>query len=133
MKELKERGIIRSYNNPTGDVGEYLVADYIGLKLVSNSVKGYDALDDSGNRYQIKARRHAMGSKSRQMGSLRDLDEKLFDFLLAAILDEKYKIIELWKIPFETVIRHKKTTTRGFDRLMLQGELLSDSSVIRLI
>jgi hypothetical protein len=67
------------------------------------------------------------------MGSLRDLDEKLFDFLFAAILDEKYKIIELWKIPFETVIRYKKTTTRGFDRLMLQGELLSDSSVTRLI
>ena len=133
MNELKAREVIRSHNNPTGDVGEQLVVEYLGLKLLPNSIKGYDAIDKDGNKYQIKTRRHINGNGSRQMGSLRDLNEKLFDYILATIIDEDYKLIELWKIPYDTVIKHKKTTTRGFDRIMLQGDLLTDPTIVRLL
>lgn len=134
MAELKSRGIVRSNNNPTGDVGELQVAKHLGLELTANSVKGYDATDTHGIRYQIKTRRHVDGErKSRQLGGLRDLNDNLFDYLLGAIINENYEIIELWKIPYETVLKYIKSTTRGHMRLMLNGDLLLDSSVLRIL
>jgi len=57
LDELRRRGILRSRNNPTGDYGEWLVSTRLGLTLAQASEKGFDASDQDGLRYQIKARR----------------------------------------------------------------------------
>lgn len=40
----------------TGEVGEFLVADLMGLKLTEARQPGYDAIANDGRRIQIKAR-----------------------------------------------------------------------------
>ena len=57
LDELRHRNVIRSKNNPTGDYAEWLVSTKLGLTLETNSVKGFDATDLHGLRYQIKGRR----------------------------------------------------------------------------
>ncbi|WP_246763593.1 hypothetical protein [Rhizobium sp. 007] len=57
MEELRGRNVLRSANNPTGDLAEYLFCAAFGWQQAANSVKGYDALDGAGIRYQVKGRR----------------------------------------------------------------------------
>ena len=57
LNAMKERKMIRSANAITGDLGERFVSERLGLNLVSNSVKGYDAEHADGTKYQIKTRR----------------------------------------------------------------------------
>jgi hypothetical protein len=59
--ELRERGLCRSGNSPVADLAEVLVARALGLELATNSTAGYDAKDEAGTRYQIKARRQVPG------------------------------------------------------------------------
>jgi hypothetical protein len=51
LEELRQRGVVRSSNNPICDYAEWLVARSMGLSLESNSQKGYDATDPNGIRY----------------------------------------------------------------------------------
>lgn len=55
LDELRARGILRSANNPTGDYAEWLFCQALGWDQAANSVKGFDATDASGVRYQITA------------------------------------------------------------------------------
>ena len=40
----------------TGEIGEYEAARLLGLKLAAARQAGYDAIDSTGRRYQVKAR-----------------------------------------------------------------------------
>jgi len=42
MDELKERGVIRTANNPVSDYAEWLFAKAMKLDLMPNSSAGYD-------------------------------------------------------------------------------------------
>jgi len=68
MEELKDRNVIRTFNNPVADYAEWLVAQKLGLKLETNSKTGYDAKDSNNVRFQIKCRRLLPSNKSRQLG-----------------------------------------------------------------
>lgn len=101
LSELRHRGVLRSKNNPVGDYGEWLVSRSLGLTLEKNSVKGFDAKDASGFRYQIKARRITPDNRSTQLSVIRNLEGKGFDFLIAVILNEA------WQIQCAAIIPHK--------------------------
>ncbi|MBU1447546.1 MAG: hypothetical protein KKF58_04470 [Gammaproteobacteria bacterium] len=103
LDELKQRQVIRSKNNPTGDYAEWLVASKLGLVLEKNSAKGFDARDLQGLRYQIKGRRVTSGNKSTQLGVIRDLEGKDFDFLVAVVFDENWQVHSAAKIPHQVV------------------------------
>jgi hypothetical protein len=53
-QQLRERGIVRSANNPTGDLAEFLFCRAFGWEQASNSKRGYDAKGHDGTLYQIK-------------------------------------------------------------------------------
>ena len=59
IEELGRRGLTRSKNNPVADYAEHLVCKAFSLRSAENSTKGYDAVDDDGKKYEIKARRHS--------------------------------------------------------------------------
>jgi hypothetical protein len=127
MRELNRREIIRSYNNPVGDLGERQVCDLLGLRLVDKSVKGYDAVTADGLvKYQIKTRwRGARGW--RNLGGLRDLDERLFDRIAVAILNERtYAVGWLFHFPYAAAVELARPTTRGFKRITLTEQVLKD-------
>ena len=79
MEELRSRELIRSSNNPVADYAEKVAVGRLRLIRASKEERGYDALDKQKRRYQIKGRRITRHNKSRQLGVIRNLDEKLFD------------------------------------------------------
>ena len=106
MEELRLRGVLRSANNPTGDLAEYLFCTAFRWKQEGNSAKGFDARDTRGKRYQIKGRRLHRRNKSRQMSAIRDFDG--FDVLAAVLFDDNYRVIRAALIPVD-VVRKKST------------------------
>jgi hypothetical protein len=133
LDELRRRGLTRTNNNPVADYAEKVVIDKLGLKQAQKEAKGYDALDD-GIRYQIKGRRITRHNRSRQLGVIRNLDEHLFDFLVAAIFDESFALTEMWKIPHSTIKRYASWSKQQNGYILhLQGNLLLDPTVQRII
>lgn len=103
LDELKSRGVVRSKNNPTGDYAEWLVSARLGLALETNSAKGFDATDSQGLRYQIKGRRVTPDNPSTQLGVIRNLDGRDFDFLVAVVFDRDWTVLRAAKIPHGVV------------------------------
>ena len=128
--ELKDRGILRTKNNPVGDYAEWLVSSALNLKLAKNSEAGYDAESDSGLKVQIKARRVTVDNKSRQLGVIRNLEKKDFDVLVAVIFNESYEVIEAVSIPHCVIEDHSKHKPHVNGHILhIRGALLSDNRV----
>ncbi len=75
----------------TGEIGEYLAARLLGLKLADARSPGYDALDDTGRRIQIKARSIPASKRitCQRIGSIRLGHE--WDTVLLILLDEYFE------------------------------------------
>lgn len=103
MEELRNRELIRSSNNPVADYAEKVAVESLSLSRVGKEERGYDALDKQQKKYQIKGRRITRHNKSRQLGVIRNLYEKLFDYLVAVIFNEDFSVQEIWKVPYQFV------------------------------
>jgi hypothetical protein len=93
MEELRARNVLRSENNPTGDLAEYLFCAAFGWTQENNSAKAFDATGEDGTRYQIKGRRIHRRNGSRQLSAIRDPNG--FDILAAVLFDDNYGVLEL--------------------------------------
>lgn len=134
MEKLRQCKLIRSSNNPVSDYAEKIVCEKLKLSIQGKSSKGYDAIDEkSGIKYQIKARRVTRHNKSRQLGVIRNIDQKLFDYLIAVIFDESFKPIEIWRIPRETIPKYARYSQHQNGHiLILAGKVLEDKTATRL-
>jgi hypothetical protein len=74
LDELRRREIVRSSNSPVCDYAELLFCLAFSWNRAGNSSAGYDAIDDQGVRYQIKARRLTPQNRSRQLSGIRKID-----------------------------------------------------------
>ena len=70
-EELRRRGVIRSSNNPIGDLAEHLFCRASGWKQAPSSKRDADATDAAEVRYLIKGRRLMPHNNSRQLGAAR--------------------------------------------------------------
>ncbi len=132
--ELLERDVVRTQNNPLGDYTEWLVANAFDLVLQSNSKAGYDGIDSSGTRYQIKGRRVTPKNNSRQLSAIRKYEEKDFDVLVAVIYDENFNVIEAVQFPYEVVADYAIYRSHvNAHILTLKGPILSDPRVISIV
>jgi hypothetical protein len=133
MTELRRRELVRSSNNPVADIAESLAAKMLGLTLEGQSTAGYDAVDDSGVRYQIKARRLTAHNTSRQLSFLRNLDSQPFDVLLALIFDDGLQLQEMWKIPHSVIHKYARWSAHANAHILtVRGPLLLDPAVERI-
>jgi hypothetical protein len=104
MKQLRERKVVRSGNNPVGDYCESLVVRALKLRQLERSNKGCDAVDESGKtKYEIKGRRITEDNPSTQLSVIRDLDSCNFHYLVGVLLDEDFKVFYGCCIPHEVV------------------------------
>lgn len=103
MGEMRERGIVRSSNNPVADYTENLVSRSLGLELAGQSTSGHDAIDASGFRYQIKGRRITPQNSSTQLSAIRNLHSNPFDILAAVVFNPDFSISYAALIPIEVV------------------------------
>ncbi len=90
LEELRTRKIIRSSNNPVGDYAEHLCCQAFGWQQADNSEKDADAVGEDGMRYQIKGRRMTRHNGSRQLGALRRLPEKNFDYVAGVLFNPHF-------------------------------------------
>jgi hypothetical protein len=106
LNVLRERGITRSENPPTGDYAELLAARAFGLTLTTKSSSALDGTDSSGVAYQVKGRRMTRWNGSRQLSAIRGLDAPTqpFEFLLGILFRADYTIMRAALIPFDQVL-----------------------------
>jgi len=135
IEELRQRKLVRSSNNPVSDYAEKIVFERMNLSLRRGSNKGYDAVDEkTGLKYQIKTRRLTRHNKSRQLSVIRNLDQKLFDFLIAVIFDESLEPQEIWRIPREIIPKYSRYSAHQNGHiLVLAGSILQDKAVARFL
>lgn len=102
-EELRARGLVRSANNPTGDLAEYLFCAAFGWTQAPNSERGYDATGPDGTRYQIKGRRVHRRNPSRQLSAIRNLSAMHFDLLAGVIFDDDFRVMRAALIPRDII------------------------------
>ncbi|MGF7149093.1 hypothetical protein FHS96_002735 [Sphingomonas zeicaulis] len=129
-EELRARGIVRSANNPVGDLAEYLFCRAFDWSPAGKNARSADAACSNGKLYQIKGRRSTQYNQSRQLGALRDLPSGGFDYLAAILFAEDYSISRAAIIPHALVL--EKATYQDWTkswRFMLRDEVWSWSGV----
>jgi hypothetical protein len=128
LHELRRREVLRTANNPTGDLAEYLFCKAFGWAQESNSTKAFDAVDEDGLRYQIKGRRLHGLNRSRQLSAIRDLNG--FDVLAAVLFDDNYLVMKAALIPAIVIRdRSKFVEHTNSNRFLLRDEIWSVAGV----
>ncbi|HVC89100.1 MAG TPA: hypothetical protein VND66_00635 [Acidobacteriaceae bacterium] len=128
--ELRRRGIIRSANNPTGDLAEHLFCKAFEWHQSSNSQANIDAVGPDGTRYQIKGRRITHFNSSRQLSAIRELSNAHFDFLAGILFNEDYSVMRAALIPHTVVIAHASFVERtNSHRFLLRDEIWTAHNV----
>lgn len=127
---LRERGIVRSANNPTGDLAEFLFCKAFGWEQAPNSERGFDATSAGGIRYQIKGRRIHRRNKSRQLSAIRDLPGKHFDVLAGVLFDDDFRVMQAALVPFDVVkSRATYVAHTNSSKFMLRDEIWHEPGV----
>jgi hypothetical protein len=91
MRELRARDVVRTNNNPVGDIAEAIVAEHYGGERGSFAQAGWDVRTPQGERIQVKAMRQTAGAKRRNVSPIRDRD---YDFVVIVIFDEDFVLTE---------------------------------------
>ena len=130
VAELKRRGVCRTSNSPIGDIAEHLFSNAFGWQLESNSKAGFDALDDLGQKYQIKSRRVSAGNQSRQAGDIRRLKDGLFDFVAGVVFSEECDVLLGLIIPHRLVAeRASEISHSNSSRIYLRDDWVDTPGV----
>ena len=130
IDELRTMKIVRTSNSPIGDYAEWLVANRLGLTLVTNSTLGYDAVDPSGTKFQIKGRRITPRNPSKQLGAIRNLKNQDFDYLIAVLFNEMVEVKSVVKIPHAIIEKYARYREHVHAHiLVLRDDILSDPMV----
>jgi hypothetical protein len=118
LDELCVRKILRSVNNPAADYAEYLVAKALNLTLAAKSTKGYDAIDEHGIKYEVKARRLTHRSHPTRFGAIRKLEESHFDYLVVVLFDEDFLVNR------SSILSKAYVTKKAFWQSLVNGSIL---------
>jgi uncharacterized protein DUF6998 len=130
MDELKDRDVVRTFNNPVADYAEWLVSKNLKLDLETNSKAGYDAKDSTGTRFQVKCRRLSSSNSSRQLGVIRKLKDKEFEYLIGVLFYRDFSVKEAYQIPHKIIEKYAKYSDHQHGHILqLKGELLKDSAI----
>ncbi len=134
MEELRERKIVRTSNNPVADYAERVAVERLGLIHAEKEARGFDATDKNSTKYQIKGRRITKHNNSRQLGVIRDLEEHLFDHLIAVIFDEHLSLQEIWKIPHNFIKANSRYSEHQHGHIFIARlSLLEDNQEVERI
>jgi hypothetical protein len=97
MRELRVRDVIRTNNNPVGDIAEAIVATHYGGERGTFAQAGWDvrlppsSAFPQGERIQVKAMRQTPAYTRTTLSPIRDQD---YDTVLIVILDEGFVVME---------------------------------------
>jgi hypothetical protein len=129
MSELHRRGVVRSGNNPIGDMAETIIADYYGVIPQPPNNKSFDVLAPDGTKIEVKALRRTKPSR-KGLSPLRTLD---FDFVAVVIFADDMQLEEAVLVPLKVVREYMGwSKTWKSNRLSVTQKLLNDARIMRL-
>jgi hypothetical protein len=100
LRELRDRGVVRTFNNPIGDIAEALVALHYGGVRGSFSQASWDVRTPSGGLLQVKAMRRT-GAKTRR--NLSPVRSDGYDAVIVVFSTEDLRVEEVISIPKSVV------------------------------
>lgn len=100
MRQLRVRDVIRTNNNPIGDIAEAIVAAHYDGERGSFSQAGWDVRLADGTKLQVKALRLTGARGRRNLSPIRDTD---YDAVIVVIFNEDFRMSEALRIPRATV------------------------------
>jgi hypothetical protein len=100
MRELADRDIIRTNNNPLGDIAELVVASHYQGERGSFSQAGWDVIAPEGERIQVKSLREVPGKKRTNFSPISDPD---YDSVVLVIFNEDFQVTEALKLQRQLV------------------------------
>ncbi len=126
LELLRDRGLVRTSNNPVADYTEWLVCSRLGLMPERSSNRGYDGIAPDGTKYEIKARRVTSHNSSLQLSAIRGLRDRHFDYLIGVVYEADFSIRYAAKVPHALIEPNSKfrshTNSHAFH---LRPEVLS--------
>lgn len=103
MRELRARDVIRTNNNPVGDIAEAIVTAHFQGERGSFSQAGWDVRTADGERIQVKAMRRTPSTKRTSLSPIRDRD---YDSVVVVIFDEDFRVTEGLRMTRDFVEEH---------------------------
>jgi 5S rRNA maturation endonuclease (ribonuclease M5) len=100
MRQLRVRDVVRTNNNPVGDIAEAIVAAHYDGERGSFSQAGWDVKTPAGERIQVKSLRQTATGKRSNLSPIRDAD---YDSVVIVIFDEDFRVTEGLKLAREVV------------------------------
>lgn len=100
LRELKDRGVVRTFNNPIGDIAEELVAVHYGGERGSFSQKSWD-VRVGDELLQVKALRRTGARTRRNLSPVRS--DEGYTAVVVVIFTEDLRIEQTLRIPREVV------------------------------
>jgi hypothetical protein len=72
---------------------------------MNQSTHGYDLIDESGIRYEVKARRLKPGKSLARFSAIQSIEDRHFDFLVGGLFNADFTIHQAAFVPWEVVRR----------------------------
>ena len=129
MRELRERDVLRTNNNPVSDIAEAIVAEHFDGVRASFSQAGWD-VQAGALRIQVKGMRRTPHGKRSKLSAIRDSN---YDVVVVVIFDENFLVTEGLQIPRD-VVEERFGVVRHINgrAITLTKALLLDARVTRL-
>ena len=123
MRELRRREVVRTANNPIGDIAEALVAEHYSGERASFSNAGWDVATSDGQRLEVKALRLAKKTRS----NLSPIPpSSTYTAVIIVVFDEDLRVTEAFRVPRATVESLFKPRRRDGARVIRLGSRLRD-------
>jgi hypothetical protein len=106
LDTLQARGTTRSVNNPVADYAEGLCREALNLTLADKCETGYDGMDPSGHKIEVKARRLTKEKGSRQLSAIRGIGNQHFHYLAGILFNADFSVMKGCLIPYDVVKLH---------------------------
>lgn len=100
LRELRDRGVVRTFNNPIGDIAEELVAQHYNGERGSFSQKTWD-VRVGRELLQVKALRRTGARSRRNLSPIRSDDG--YDAVVVVIFTDDLRVDEAFRIPREVI------------------------------
>jgi hypothetical protein len=96
LRELRDREVVRTFNNPIGDIAEALAALHYSGKRSSSSHASWDVKTRRGELLQVKALRRT-GAKTRR--NLSPVRSDGYDAVIVVIFTEDLSVEQAIRVP----------------------------------
>jgi hypothetical protein len=131
MRELRRRGVVRTANNPIGDIAEALVAGHYGGERKGFSNAGWDVTTPEGERLEVKAIRLDEVATRSNLSPVPP--SSTYTAVIIVVFDGDLRVTEAFRVPRATVESLFKPRKRDGARIIRVGRRLRDDPSVETI